>query len=402
MLEEAFRREFGPSEESTYQALQRGYKGFTNRIYNNIKMTYDEQRDIFDKVDSTLFNPTCFKLRSSDNIQLSCCYCENKSQINIEARRIIIFMHTNTRNLLQGLDILKVCTDLKASLLTYDLRGCGKSDGPGLNNLDTHLADLDLIIRWARSKMRGNSISSASLAASAASATQSAGQLELIFWARGMSCATVIYHASNPLRRPAPHRLCDYPVKFIVLDSPYVSIEQMVLDCLAHMRRCGYYLPDAVLNVGASLVRNSLSSKLKGMDPFDVRPADHVELIGTPCCILIATEDDYVPIQQGLEIASRWLGPAQSRQINNTHFGPRTYEQLAWIVPRMQLFLVALGDEPLPTVVDPADPAGSPVVRTRSWVVEHIEDERVPLTWREAAPLDGVEEELEEDVGLQL
>lgn len=344
-MDEAFRREFGPAGETTLQSLQRGYSGFTNRLYNNVRRAYDEQCDLLSQVDDFAFASRLFRLRSTDNVQLACCFLENRAHPS--SRRVVVFLHTNSSNMLQGLDLQKVCVELGASLIMYDLRGSGKSDGPGLSNLHKHKRDLDLVIAWARGRAKGHSVSTAALAtlsntstppsgsaAAAAALADEAAPVEILLWARGMSCATAIAHASDPSNRPAT-----YPITFIVLDSPYESIEKMTTDGFARIRASGWYLPDAVLSVGTGLVRSHLSGKLGGMDPYDVRPVDCVEQCFTPACALIATDDDYVPVDQGLEVASRWAGPMQAKQFVGSHFGARDADDLMWVSRIARIFL---------------------------------------------------------------
>lgn len=350
VLDERFHAEFGSSSETTFQTLQRGYKGLTNRLYNLVKKEYEES-DITRRLEGTEYFARSFKLRNSkDNVQLACCFCERQGA---PSSRIVIFLHTNMRNLLQGLEILPLCSDLQASLLCFDLRGCGKSDGQGLQNLDTHLSDLDLAIAWAQSRARGHSTSTAALAG-LAQTTQQPSPVEIIVWARGMSCATAIYHAAG---KPS-----SYPVKCLALDSPYTSIEEMVDAGFSRLRADGFFLPTTVLRVGASLVRSSLSSKLSGMDPFHVRPIDVAKECAVPCCVLIATDDDYVPVDQGLEVASRWLGPVQAKQFVGRHFDERQQQDFAWIAGRMRVFLHQQGlpPEPAPKQEEEQEPQSEP------------------------------------------
>lgn len=168
-LDERFAREMGPADESSYEAVKRAYVGICNRIYNNVRADYDEARDIVPYVDEEQFVVHSFKLRAADNVQLACCHLQYKPHLLPAGRDpcVVIFLHTNARNLLQALDLLPFCTAVQSSLLAYDLRGCGKSDGPGLNSLERHLADLERVIAWAQS----NSM-------------KPAGSQKIVLWAR--------------------------------------------------------------------------------------------------------------------------------------------------------------------------------------------------------------------------
>ena len=173
-----------------------------------------------------------------------------------------------------------------------------------------------------------------------------------------MSTATAIYHAAGPhARSEAP---ASYPVCFVVLDSPYTSVQDMARECFARLSRLGYYVPEAIFSLGVSLVRSSLQAKLDGMDPFDVRPIECAEHCTVPCCVLISVCDDYVPVEHGLAVVQQWLGPACSRQFLGAHFARREPELLAWVAQR------------IPASLSPA---------SSGW--EDAPEERTASTWRD-------------------
>lgn len=317
-----FQKEVGPSNESSFDAVKRAYEGFTNRIYNNVRADYDESRDLLPAVDPELFEFNCFKIRTADNVNLACCHLEFKKREQ-EQTSIVLFLHTNTRNLLQALEILPFCIETQSSLLAYDLRGCGKSEGLGLSSLDKHVSDLDRVISWVQSRTGGKS--------------------KIVLWARGMSTATAIYHAAGPYARSEP--AFSYPVSFVVLDSPFTSVEDMVNECFERLKRLGYILPEAVFSLGVGLVRSTLRSRLGDMDPFDVRPLERVEFCAVPCCVLICANDDYAPVDMGLAVVQQWLGPAQSRQFNGSHFSRREPDVVLWPAQSARAFLAGVEEE---------------------------------------------------------
>jgi hypothetical protein len=50
----------------------------------------------------------------------------------------VLYLHTNTRSLVDAKEVLPVCHALGASLLAFDLPGCGHSDG----TLTFHMAQV--------------------------------------------------------------------------------------------------------------------------------------------------------------------------------------------------------------------------------------------------------------------
>lgn len=146
-------------------------------------------------------------------------------------------------------------------------------------------------------------------------------------------------------------------VKFVVLDSPFTSVKQMVLDGSKAVKCVGLAIPETLVRLACRVVRGKVSARL-GSDPFDLKPLRLVERAVAeqqkqqrqqqknqkkkqkqqklpPCHILCALQDDYIPASHGRELQRAWTqgeggtgagaGGAQCglEEFSGRHFGER-------------------------------------------------------------------------------
>ena len=65
----------------------------------------------------------------------------------------------------------------------------------------------------------------------------------------------------------------DTPVKYMVFDSPWLSLEQILEDAVDKIHEGGYsYIPRKVFDLLATFFRSGIRKRVSGMDPFDIRP----------------------------------------------------------------------------------------------------------------------------------
>ena len=102
---------------------------------------------------------------------------------------------------------------LNACLVAYDLRGHGRSDGDGMANLNTNMEDLKRIVAWSRSKSS-----------------------KMILWARGAACCVASRYQATLCSEADSNPCVENPIKYLVLDSPFISVRQMYKDCVDKVR----------------------------------------------------------------------------------------------------------------------------------------------------------------------
>lgn len=96
------------------------------------------------------------------------------------------------------------------------------------------------------------------------------------------------------------------PVVFCVLDTPFESIKLMIDACMKKLKVSGYDLPDTIVSLFSGLARRTIASRVKA-DPYAIEPIQYARNINIPCTIMIAENDDYIPVEQCLHIAEAWL-----------------------------------------------------------------------------------------------
>lgn len=344
-LEESFYRYHGPKNESWSEFFNRTYSGIMNMLiqpkrynyntsdllvnntstsyyYNNssslnsplnspnssnslhsINSSSNLCDEIITEENDYYYHVNEFKLTNYVNNNLNCVtWIENNS-----SKLWILYLHTNTRSLVDAKEILPLCKLLGANLISFDLPGCGKSEG---NLSFSMISDLSIVISHFLSTYH---------------------DCELIIWARGMSTALVIEYLNNLQKTQdehPEHSVTLSIIKYIVLDSPFLSVKKMVADASQTITAYGVTVPSVVISFCGSFIRRSVKSQL-GSDPYDVQPIQFVPNMTIPCSILSARNDDYMPPHHGQSIYEVWgqsITPKPFCEFdiyNGRHFGIR-------------------------------------------------------------------------------
>lgn len=136
--------------------------------------------------------------------------------------------------------------------------------------------------------------------------------VDSIIWARGMATGVAIEYLANEAKLEAmkPKNFTEsvriHPkVIYTVLDTPFESIKLMIDSCIKKLKSSGNDVPDTIISLFSGFARRTISYQLSG-DPFAIEPIQHVKNINTPCMILIAENDDYIPLEQCLHIVESW------------------------------------------------------------------------------------------------
>jgi len=298
-IEKLFWHYHGPKNESTISFFRRGFTGFCNTIASPKRLDYNN-----DNLQVNGYNVREFQI-FSNNYVLFCCLWKNL--INIKSNRCIIYLHTNTRNLCDALELIPLCNILQSHLVSFDLPGFGKSEGTISPDM---YKDLDVLIDWINCLLGDN--------------------IEIIIWARGLSTALALEYCA---KKQINDNECiimknNLQIKFLVLDSPYESVKKMIRSCIKKLEGEGYQLPNAVLSIFSNLARNVISNRLNGMDPYSVEPIVYADKINIPSIIFSALKDDYIPPDQTSIFAEKWVGECTFKTILQGHFGVRPVEDV--------------------------------------------------------------------------
>lgn len=257
----------------------------TNVITKPKKFQYDSTWLINNQIGCQGYIPREYDVYKN-NINLHCVRWIRNIQSNI----IIIYIHTNGRASPDAIELLPLCDLIDSNLLTFDCKGCGKSGGQYTLSNSIDLADLINEIVHTKPDM------------------------EIILWGRGLGTNTVIEYLNFSSRSKN--------IKFIVLDSPFTSLYDIVYKAASSIDTVGVVIPSVFVKFALFMMRKSAKSQL-GTDPYDIKPISLVNTIDLPCYILSADEDDYIPDSMGKEIAQLWRGKCWYRIFPGGHVGER-------------------------------------------------------------------------------
>jgi hypothetical protein len=357
-------QQYGPQNETVFQFIYRVYNKFCDSLIHPQKILYD-LNDLKPKFlieeDNLLWTVHEFDVLCGDN-KMHCCYWQYKEtavkENNYEKvsstaylssvasapaastssesslpRLILVYLPTNQRSLKEATEIFPLIRELKCDMFSFDYAGCGKSEGAMHENIDH---DIEYMLDYLQ-KVIGNY------------------EASLIIWARGMSAALIILmlsritkqqfdyyqwkqqqeeqqHKSDvtPRRRwifsPRRRRRPSFQektveeieeiltkqqllksIKCLVLDSPFLTVEDIVKNGVEKMNKNGYYLGKSIIYFVIRTIMRNISKRLNGFNLFSVKPVEHITWINYfPCCILSADNDDYIPIHHGETIAKLW------------------------------------------------------------------------------------------------
>ena len=226
-----------------------------------------------------------FRFHCEDGVALSCAKWVRDEDSNI----CVIYTHTNMRAKSDATEVLPVCNILNANLMSYDIRGCGKSGG---NLTLLGFRDLSEII---------------------ASMIKANPKLEIILWTRGIST-----HVSIELLSSGPPFLSH--IKFLVLDSPFTTFQEIVSVAASAIHTCGIVVPSVFVKFALHLVRKNIKRQL-GIDPYAIKPITLVNQVSTPCFVLSGDDDEYIPVDMGQRIYRAWGGSdCFFREFPGSHF----------------------------------------------------------------------------------
>lgn len=237
-----------------------------------------------------------------------------------------LFFLMQTRSLCDATELLPLCNLLNANLLSFDQRGSGKSEG----QLSFHsVNDLTAIIESLGGGNDG---------------------VKVILWARGMASSFGIQYVTKqqdimkqwirtaPARRMVAHdkrlrrqeekqrsesesgekltvvvdeddesdeeEAPSQYVKFLVLDSPYTSLKEVVLEATKHIDVLGGVIPPVFVKFALYMFKNKIQESLD-IDPYSVSPLQWVSQsqkmqvgheVGLPPCYILAADNDEVAI----------------------------------------------------------------------------------------------------------
>lgn len=324
----------GRKDESFVLFFQRSFKETCKRIAQPRKATYDSSDLIFSP-NPAFEHPSKFSFELSEFIVVSKglklhCALWKSSKVSVEndnqhhdksstspvvSAPCIVYTHTNTRSLADALELQPLAMSLGYHILAFDMPGAGKSEGGLSGSCAAIISHIDDVIDWTLSNLNAP---------------------EIIMWARGMSTAAAVeYTSSSGSRGSAKER-----VKFLVLDSPYCSVKQVIDTVVQKHRQKNSFFFAVPLFQACSLMFGREITKELGADIYAVKPIDYACLNKTPCLILSANNDDYIAVSHSDQFFKKWSGPCFLKSINGCHYSARSRDSVLLAVDYLKIFVI--------------------------------------------------------------
>mmetsp|Transcript_20448 Transcript_20448/g.37984 ORF Transcript_20448/g.37984 Transcript_20448/m.37984 type:complete len:536 (-) Transcript_20448:14-1621(-) len=314
-------------DESLKEIFDRSLSNMIDVLVHPLRMEYDFDwlRAQYNGCEDYKVNE--FKYTCTDGAKLHCV----KWIRDPDAKLCIVYLHTNSRCLSDATELLPLCNLLNANLLAFDQRGAGRSDGQLSFRL---VEDLTSILESLCGGNQG---------------------VNVILWARGMSSYVAVQYVTQQQElltkwtRTAPARRMirrerqlqrqreleramkhgtdiehsldldieeedkEPPqyVKFVVLDSPFTSLKDVVMEAAKNIDMLGASIPPMFVKFALYMFKDKIDERLDE-DPYSIMPLSWVQSGKKhatplpPCYILSADSDEHIPASMGDELAQEW------------------------------------------------------------------------------------------------
>jgi hypothetical protein len=278
-LEQLCSERLGPINESSLHFVSRMFSKLVKYITHPPTFNYELsdliRESSIDPHKSIPIHP--FNIVSSKhNCSISCVLWEivNPS-LSKNNDTCIIYLHTNTRSLADTKEILPFAESIQANVVGIDLPGSGKSSGYMTNTTYEIISEL---LEVCKQKFKFK---------------------RFILWGRGTGTYPIMQLLAS---LPPAHRSAN-TIVFTVLDTPFSSFKLALDDIIQKYERHGNYFPHTLFNIFSKVIRVSIHGRI-GIDLYDLSPLSLCRSISVPSLILAATNDDYIGIHHGQQIAS--------------------------------------------------------------------------------------------------
>ena len=319
----------GRKNESIFYFLRRSFKETCRRIAEPSKATY-ESRDLNFTQEIGSCNPWTFEHEltefdiTSRGLNLHCALWKARptdapSNVKFFRKGIpcIIYTHTNTRSLADATELQPLAARTGFHVIAFDMPGAGKSSGALSASCAAVVDHLSDIIKWAESHL---------------------DTTEIMLWARGMSTAAAIEYTCTSITRGYRKEM----VKCLVLDTPYCSVKEVVDGVVEKYReKSALAVVSPLFYACAMMFGREVTSNL-GADIYAVKPINSACSNKTPCLILCATNDDFIPPSHSDCFVRLWGGPVSMVSMSGTHYSRRSRDDVLAAASHIRRYIPSL------------------------------------------------------------
>lgn len=201
----------------------------------------------------------------------------------------MIFLHTHGGNRLEGLPLLRPCGELTMNFCCFDFAGSGNSGGIYSTIGVKEANDIQVVMEELRKKFNIQ---------------------KFVLWGRSMGAVAALIHAYNRKE----------DIEYLVLDSPYPSIEQIVRDTGSKFMKIGEYVALMMFN----MTKNVMLEKT-GVDFSETNPIECCPAMEIPCLFVVGNKDELVLPERVEKMFLEYKSPMRSFEVvQGTHSSPRS------------------------------------------------------------------------------
>jgi len=208
---------------------------------------------------------------------------------------VVVYLHGNSSNRLEAATLLGPLLQEGISLFCFDSAGCGLSDGEYVSLGWHERDDLAAVLQHLRQ-------------------SPFCGPIGL--WGRSMGAVTVLMHADR-----------DQSLGAICLDSPFVTLRQLIED-LAKSMRIVCPLPYLFVAAAHQVIRMRVRA-LADFDVDDVVPLEHAKRSYVPAIFMHGGRDTFISPKHSREIYDAYLGDKEYHTIDGDHNSERSYKDIS-------------------------------------------------------------------------
>jgi hypothetical protein len=321
-LDHAFSKAFGGSpNETLFQTFRRAIHDLSNTVINPKALTYEiDDLECRLREIQTKYSVAEVTIMSHAHCNpLNCAVWQHPAISS--PKPCFIYIHSDSRCLVDAADILPIAERHDANLVGYDIPGTGKSVGAFDLRPSIQAEFLHAIVQWVMGNLSPTAI---------------------ILWSRGLSTAFAVEYL----------RTRQSLITAAVFDSPFASTRGIIDAGIHTFRQQNFsYVPGIIFRPLVWAVRQDLKKSI-GVDPFQIRPYEVASMIRIPCICLSALQDDVIPHEQGKLFSDKLSGPRSYITIQGGHIGSRSRETILLVDESLRRYLHI--DPPAVAVFEPA------------------------------------------------
>lgn len=290
-----------PDRESTgfFEDLVKKYDSIWQTFILPERMTYNKEslgpqtRRLDEKTVYRREDMQCLNVRG-ELIEASLFKLDPSPQkTSLSSDTCLIYLHSHGGNRLEGLSLLRFAGGLGVNFCCFDFAGSGQSEGTyttlGLRESEDCRVVVDHLMR-------------------------NYGLKRFILWGRSMGAVAALLYAAGNM----PH------IKFMVLDSPFSDVEQMVRDAGNSYISLGEYLAVFLF----SMVKEDISKHI-GHDLGTFKPIQFCQNCTVPALFMVGKDDRLVLPSRVEEMFTAYRGsPKDLMLVEGSHSSGRSQAEI--------------------------------------------------------------------------